>query len=45
MAFGTVSYTVDSRYLDLAYLEVKILSLFKHEKLTRDRKYCGKEEK
>ena len=26
--------TVDSRYLDLAYLEVKIWSLLKHENLT-----------
>ena len=42
--------TVESRYLDLtsritAYLEVKILSLPKHEKLTTGEKYCGKEEK
>ena len=27
-------YTVDSRYLELAYLEVKIYSLPKHENLT-----------
>ena len=28
-----------------AYLEVKIWSLPKHENLTTDKKYCGKEEK
>ena len=28
-----------------AYLEVKILSLPKHENLTKGEKYCGKEEK
>ena len=28
-----------------AYLEVKILSLLKHENLTTGKKYCGKEEK
>ena len=28
-----------------AYLEVKILSLTKHENLTTGKKYCGKEEK
>ena len=28
------NYTVNSRYLDLAYLEVKIWSLIKHENLT-----------
>ena len=38
-------YTADSRYLDLAYLEVKIWSLPKHENLTTRKKYCGKEEK
>ena len=44
------SHTVDSRYLErlsriTAYLEVKILSLPKHENLTTSNKYCGKEEK
>ena len=34
----TLKYTVDSRYLDLAYLEVKIWSLFKHENLTTGNK-------
>ena len=29
----------------IAYLEVKILSLLKHENLTTGKKYCGKEEK
>ena len=43
-----ISITVDSRYLELAYLEkplfsVKILSLPKHENQVK--KYCGKEEK
>ena len=38
-------HTVDSRYLKLAYLEVKIWSLPKHENLTACKKYCGKEEK
>ena len=37
--------TVDSHYLELANLEVKILSLPKHENLTTSKKYCGKEEK
>ena len=37
--------TVDSRYLELAYLEVKIWSLPKHENLTTGIKYYGKEEK
>ena len=29
----------------IAYLEVKVLSLPKHENLTTSNKYCGKEEK
>ena len=36
---------IDSRYPNLAYLEVKIWSLPKHENLTTGEKYCGKEEK
>ena len=44
----TFNYTVDSRYLDIAYLgitaylEVKIWSLPKPENLTTCKKYCGK---
>ena len=34
-----------TRYLDLAYLEVKIWSLPIHENLKTDGKYCRKEEK
>ena len=44
-------YTVDSRYLELAYLritaylEVKILPRNKHKNLITCEKYCGTEEK
>ena len=31
---GLIRGTVDSRYPDFAYVEVKIWSLFKHENLT-----------
>ena len=34
MSSAEMQSTVDSRYLNLAYLEVKIWSLPKHEKLT-----------
>ena len=37
-----LSCTVDSRYLDLAYLEVKIWSLPKHENLTTGKKIYWK---
>ena len=39
-----MSNTVDSRYLDLAYLEVKIWSLPKHENLTTGKKILWKRE-
>ena len=44
-AFHFDVYTVDSRYLELAYLEVKIWFLPKHKNLTTGKNYCGKEEK
>ena len=43
--FASPWTTVDSHYLELAYLEAKIWSLPKHENLATGKTYCGKEEK
>ena len=43
--YSWLSFTRTGLFQITTYLEVKILSLPKHENLTTSKKYCGKEEK